>query len=106
MNKPQDTEAVETVQTTNVPAVDLTRIVRHLWVQYAYEDTLNAPIIQTADTEEEAREENETVMSGCCWYRYDIAHGEGDGNLINEDGPHSLPNETSAATGRERNAHE
>jgi hypothetical protein len=86
---------IETPQTENVPAVVQPPLVRHLWVQYAYEDTLNAPVIQTADTEEEAREENETVMSGCCWYRYEIAPGESDGNLINEDGPHYLTNATT-----------
>ena len=87
-----NTEAGKTAQTTDSPAVVQERLVRHLWVQYAYEDTLNAPIIQTADTEDEAREENETVMSGCCWYRYDIAPGAKDGTLINENGPHYLTN--------------
>ncbi len=57
----------------------------HLWVQYAYDDTKDAPVIQTADSEEEAREEHETVMSGCCWYRYDIDAGNA---LVNPDGPH------------------
>lgn len=31
MNKPQDPEAAETVQTTSVPAVDLPRLVRPSW---------------------------------------------------------------------------
>lgn len=33
MDKLQDPEAAETAQTTNVPAVDLSRLVRLLWVR-------------------------------------------------------------------------
>ncbi len=87
ISKPENAEPTKDVVGGDVPP-----LVRHLWVQYAYEDTLNAPIIQTADTEEEAREENETVMSGCCWYRYEVISGERDGKLVNGNGPHYLTN--------------
>jgi hypothetical protein len=56
----------------------------NLWVQYGYDDEINAPVIQTASTEEEAREENELVVSGAPWYRYDVDGGQ----LINANGPH------------------
>jgi len=64
--------------------------VEKLWVQYGYDDTSEAPIIQTANTKEEATEEDELVMSGCCWYCYDVGPGN---KLINEDGPHYLTTE-------------
>lgn len=57
----------------------------HVWIQYAYDDPTNAPIIQTAHSEAEAREDNEIVMSGCCWYRYDTI--DGSQKLINQTGP-------------------
>lgn len=65
---------------------------KQLWIQYAYDDPPDAAVIQTADSEEEAREEDELVQKGCCWYRYDIVPGPGDGSLANEDGPHYFNN--------------
>jgi IS1 family transposase len=55
-----------------------------LWIQYAYDDETDAPVIQTADSEDEARECDDLVMDGCCWYCYNTVGGK----LINGDGPH------------------
>lgn len=60
----------------------------HLWIQYAYDDTDNAPVIQTAHSEKEAREDDEEVMSGCVWYRYDINGSD----LVNKHGPFDFNN--------------
>lgn len=62
---------------------------KKLWIQYAYTDTVNASVTQTADTREEA-EEFDDLFYGCPWYSYDIAppgKKGGDGKLINETGP-------------------
>ena len=62
---------------------------KHLWIQYTYDDPDNASVIQTADSEEEAREEDEIVTIGAPWYRYDIIpKPDTDGTLANPDGPH------------------
>lgn len=90
MKQKSNIEAATTAQTTDSPAVVQERLVRHLWVQYGYDDEKTAPIIQTANSEQEARDVDDTVMSGCCWYRYDIATGERDGSLVNGTGPHYL----------------
>ena len=54
-----------------------------LWIQYSYDDIENAPVIQTADSAEEAEECDGDVMDGCVWYHYRINGSK----LINPFGP-------------------
>lgn len=62
---------------------------KHLWVQYAKDDPENASVMQTADSEDQAREDDDIFQYGLPWYRYDIAPGGGpDGALGNPNGPH------------------
>lgn len=60
---------------------------KHLWIQYGYDNPEMAPVYQTADTEEEAREDDDSFGKGVPWYRYDIVPGNKDGKLINPEGP-------------------
>ena len=61
---------------------------RYLWVQYGYPDTDNAPVLDTADTEEEAKTENSNGKAP--WYRFEVSDSpkrEETGLLVNPSGP-------------------
>jgi hypothetical protein len=60
-----------------------------LWIQYTYDNTGKAAVLQTANNREEAMREDH-LFKGCPWYWYDIEPPKrkgSDGNLVNETGP-------------------
>jgi hypothetical protein len=56
----------------------------NLWIQYTHDDPDNAAVLQTADSEAEARREDRTISDSGVWYCYRIVGKE----LEPVSGPH------------------
>ena len=61
---------------------------KHLWIQFSYDDPKNASVLQTAESERQAREDDD-IFPGHPWYRHDMANdAEGVTRVSNPDGPY------------------
>lgn len=60
---------------------------KETWIQYSYEDTENAAILQTAESKKQARKDDK-IFPGNPWYQYDLVENkERQIEAINERGP-------------------